>query len=337
MTNIDKYFCSQAMVDYLMDDINGGKFPRKERFISNMKRPNPDIANALTTNEGSRPVSTFIKYKIGKQIESGDYLLREDDNKQEYVVDSYNKQLTDPSISGTIVAGQAGNQGSMILQKYKIPLKRGYDAEIIDEQEVCDGVDIIGNYSKSDYGQTPIVGKNGLAPTVTENHGQVTAIVEKTEPKVIGGVGDKKSNKGRQWYEQDRIYEAEIATSVATSGHPNYAVPIKNATKDGYLLAEDGDGIDVSSRMETHRGTVQKGIAQTIKTTPDVGVLEMDGQFYAIRKLTSRECFRLMGFDDVDYDNAAKVVSERQRYKQAGNGIVVNVLEAIFGQLYEEE
>lgn len=39
---------------------------------------------------------------------------------------------------------------------------------------------------------------------------------------------------------------------------------IKNATKQGYLEAEDGDWVDISGRMETHRGTVQKGVAQTI-------------------------------------------------------------------------
>lgn len=39
---------------------------------------------------------------------------------------------------------------------------------------------------------------------------------------------------------------------------------IKNATKQGYLEAENGDGIDISTRMETHRGTVQKGSCQTL-------------------------------------------------------------------------
>ena len=50
---------------------------------------------------------------------------------------------------------------------------------------------------------------------------------------------------------------------------------IKNATNLGYLLAESGDGIDISSRMEYHRGTVQKGKSQTITTMggEDVGVV----------------------------------------------------------------
>lgn len=51
---------------------------------------------------------------------------------------------------------------------------------------------------------------------------------------------------------------------------------------------------------------------------------------YRIRKLTPKECWRLMGFDDADFEKAAKVNSNSQLYKQAGNSIVVNVLEEIF-------
>lgn len=52
-----------------------------------------------------------------------------------------------------------------------------------------------------------------------------------------------------------------------------------------------------------------------------------------IRKLTPRECYRLMGFDDEDFDRAKEVNSDTQLYKQAGNSIVVNVLEAIFKEM----
>lgn len=52
-----------------------------------------------------------------------------------------------------------------------------------------------------------------------------------------------------------------------------------------------------------------------------------------IRKLTPKECWRLMGFDDEDIEKAMKVNSNTQLYKQAGNSIVVNVLEAILKEL----
>ena len=55
----------------------------------------------------------------------------------------------------------------------------------------------------------------------------------------------------------------------------------------------------------------------------------------SIRKLTPKECWRLMGFDDIDFEKASNVCSNTQLYKQAGNSIVCNVLVAIFGQLFE--
>ena len=54
---------------------------------------------------------------------------------------------------------------------------------------------------------------------------------------------------------------------------------------------------------------------------------------YRIRKLTPRECWRLMNFSDEDFEKAEKVNSNSQLYKQAGNSICVNVLCAIFSQL----
>lgn len=52
-----------------------------------------------------------------------------------------------------------------------------------------------------------------------------------------------------------------------------------------------------------------------------------------IRKLTPRECYRLMGFDDESFDKAKAVNSDTQLYKQAGNSIVVQVLEDIFKEM----
>ena len=57
---------------------------------------------------------------------------------------------------------------------------------------------------------------------------------------------------------------------------------------------------------------------------------------FRIRKLTPKECWRLMGFSDDDFHKAEEVNSNTQLYKQAGNSIVVDVLEGIFGQLFEK-
>lgn len=53
-------------------------------------------------------------------------------------------------------------------------------------------------------------------------------------------------------------------------------VPIKDNTKKGYSLAEDGDGIDLGLHRKNHRGTVQHQISHTIKTEMDCGVIEIE-------------------------------------------------------------
>lgn len=66
---------------------------------------------------------------------------------------------------------------------------------------------------------------------------------------------------------------------------------------------------------------------------------EIDGVKYLIRirKLTPRECWRLMGFTDEDFDKAAGVNSNTQLYKQAGNSIVKDVLMGIFSNMIDRE
>lgn len=62
----------------------------------------------------------------------------------------------------------------------------------------------------------------------------------------------------------------------------------------------------------------------------------MDDEYeYRIRKLTPRECWRLMDFKDCDFEEASKVSSPSRLYQQAGNSIVCNVLVAIMGQMIQ--
>jgi DNA (cytosine-5)-methyltransferase 1 len=164
-----------------------------------------------------------------------------------------------------------------------------------------------------------------------------------------------------------------ISTTITTkqgggfSGQP--LLKIKEKTKKGYSVATDGDGVYID-RPHQKRGVVQKGMIQTIKTSgADVGVVvkdkrnqkekladnlieSNDGIMPAlttradtlgiaantsklrIRKLTPKECWRLMGIDDDCFLKAEKVVSNSQLYKQAGNGIVIDVLYHIFRKLF---
>lgn len=71
----------------------------------------------------------------------------------------------------------------------------------------------------------------------------------------------------------------------------------------------------------------------TVPWVGEIGVKSLN-EYFNIRQLTPKECWRLMGFDDESFFKAEKVVSNSQLYKQAGNSIVVNVLMAIFEKLF---
>ena len=217
---------------------------------------------------------------------------------------------------------------------------------------VIDKVVKLGNYTPSGHSAASVVDPNGIAPTVMENHGTVTSILLKEElcDKLINEGLVKEGDVVNHSYSTSRMNKPGIANNenpdcapaLTTRGDTlgvvvKEALPIKNATKKGYLLAEVGDAVDISGRMEYHRGTVQKGITQTITTSggENVGVVVAG---LRIRKLTPRECLRLMGWNDTQIDKIQQAgISQSQQYKQAGNGIVVQVLEAIFKNLFKGE
>ena len=142
-------------------------------------------------------------------------------------------------------------------------------------------------------------------------------------------------------------------------------LPIKCATNTGYQLAEVGDSIDLSyATINSRRGRVGKQIAHTLTTGCRQGTVEVcpvknpvksdparnvartgkpgapmhtlttkdrhgvlcEGR---IRRLTPRECLRLQGWADDRIDTVLAIQSDNQAYKQAGNGVTVNVIEAI--------
>lgn len=97
------------------------------------------------------------------------------------------------------------------------------------------------------------------------------------------------------------------------------------------------DSYNRNIRKDDLSGTITTRVSDSNNTfiaiKPDIGCVTTD---LRIRKLTPKECWRLMGFDDVDFKKAEKINSNTQLYKQAGNSIVVNVLEAIFKELFSE-
>lgn len=216
--------------------------------------------------------------------------------------------------------------------------------------------------------------------TAQDRHGVAIGI----EPKgILRAVRSEYGKKIRKDYESGKLkisrhkfLEYEIKTDECSNTIDSVqkdnllALKIKEATKQGYALAEPGDSINLSvPESKTRRGRVGKGVAQTLDTSCNQGtpiILETDNipdikdhdgiyvelpngvtcyaiwcekeQCYiTIRRLTPKECFRLQGWTDDYFERAAFVNSDSQLYKQAGNGVTVDVVYAIGKKILEYE
>ncbi len=158
------------------------------------------------------------------------------------------------------------------------------------------------------------------------------------EPVIVASRGRDLDNPSRrtiggnlkQRLEQRNDGVTNTITTVQKDNYVAEPIRIRTANNLGYDIAENGDGIDLAyPKSNTRRGRVGHGVSKTLECSNNMGVL--DGR--RIRKLTPLECWRLMGFSDADFRKAESVCSNNQLYRQAGNSIVVNVLEAILRNL----
>lgn len=167
---------------------------------------------------------------------------------------------------------------------------------------------------------------------------------------------EEKNQTGFNWRPKDETEIAACLRANAALAATDNTIQIKSATSKGYEEATEGDSINFSvPNSETRRGIVGKSVAQTLDTGCNQAIIqrgrgnnkggthkiaptlttnsfEHNNHLYdglKIRRLTPRECFRLMDFPDT----FTWPVSDSQAYKQAGNSIVVNVLYKILKQL----
>ena len=232
-----------------------------------------------------------------------------------------------------------------------------------DEKFNTDGeINQVGNIGKSDnFGGNPQVTRvydiNGISPTLNTMQGGGR------EPKIVVPV-----------LTPDRVEKRQNGRRFKTNGEPMFTITtqdrhgvlVKEATKQGYAVADVGDSINFSHpNSKTRRGRVGKNIANTLLTSDEQCVVlpqiiqkphgfnkggvhniaptltkssYQENNFLKtegvnIRKLTPRECWRLQGFPDWAFDKGQEVNSNSQLYKQAGNSVTVNVIEEIAKRL----
>lgn len=135
---------------------------------------------------------------------------------------------------------------------------------------------------------------------------------------------DKKVDK--KFYLSPSVYANVKFKKITDKTHKSHPVRI------GGLYDKNGD------KFKHHQaGSIYdtSGIAPTLSTMQGGNQEPIIRCKDGVRKLTPKECWKLMGFSEDDFKKAEKVNSNSQLYKQAGNSIVVNVLEAIFKELFD--
>jgi len=171
---------------------------------------------------------------------------------------------------------------------------------------------------------------------VSNQRSDGTMVVETMNQKRIGGLydGETKHQAGSVWDSN------HVAPTVDTmqGGNRQPCVLIPQAPKQGYIECNIPGVADLSfPDSKTRRGRVQENVEICPTQRAErygIKCIETD---FRIRKLTPLECWRLMGFTDEQFYKAESVNSNSQLYKQAGNSIAVNVLEALMTQLLGKE
>lgn len=142
-------------------------------------------------------------------------------------------------------------------------------------------------------------------------------------------------NKASDYFDNSKeLIKSESASKQLIVYSDKTKAHIKQSTKKGYAdLINYGVAAFSYPTSETRRGRVIKNgnVCPTITCSTQELYKFIDGEFY---RLSPLECWRLMGFRDEDFYKAKSAgVSENQLYKQAGNSIVVNVLEEVFKKM----
>lgn len=200
----------------------------------------------------------------------------------------------------------------------------------------------LGNYSPSGHNASTIVDPQGVAPTVMENHGTVTAVIEEAviEPY---GVGRSRNKQGKICDLHLNDYTMCLHAQVGQA-RPNMEVmvAIPEVQQVGNIYP-DKEGFKNRTAGRIYSA---EGISPTLRTVtggniePKI-VEDQNGVRFRIRKLTPRECFRLQDVSESDIDkiqgyrdSKGKPISNTQQYKLAGNSISVAPLYHIFRKMF---
>lgn len=257
------------------------------------------------------------------------------------------KDMLEDSVDERFYISDVALKGFIEHERKQREKGNSFHATIKNENEIASTIK--ARYYKDGSDCLIQVDTEGLAPTVKENHGTVTAIIEPTRLGYIPYPNSDKPHQSNTFYDTNAI-SSTLDTCEGGNRQVKIAEPVMYQAPHGYMkgnMQKVCPSITTSSwesnnflveplAYDEQNGYIRKdGIVGTLTTdgsSPKHNNRVVESEM-RIRKLTPRECYRLMGFDDADFEKAAQCNSNSQLYKQAGNSIVVDVLYYIFGAM----
>lgn len=332
-----------------MQKIIGIPQNRERVFIVSIRN---DIAQNSFCFPEKIPLTLKLKDLLEEKVEEKYYLTEKALGRIIKKNNRLIREMNNPEVSTCIVAGY--------------PRLGGRDEQCISEKRVQK---IAGLYDteKSKHQAGSVYNSNGVSPTLTtmdkggnkQPYVLVREATKKGYTKAMAGDAinisypNSTTKRGRVGREISKTILASSA-GMAVLESANKPISLSDGKQSIQDRIYDIDGIATSITASKFRPNIMEkkmfnpynnkqinDIAPTQTTSCNSNnssatvLVTEDGEHYLkIRKLTPLECWRLMGFDDKDFYKAKFAgISDSQLYKQAGNSIVVNVLEGILSEL----
>lgn len=322
----EKYYLSGKMINGFIKH-NNNHNEKGTGFIWKPKTGD-DIANCLRANAALCPTDNTIKCVQVAQL----YGTDKEPNPQAGRVYDAN------GISPTMDTCSGGNRMPKVLMKVGNTTPSGHSQcnNVFDEvglhPALCAGTH--GNCNPSVLVREAT--KTGYAEAVEGDSINLEQPNSETRRGRVGhGVAQTLTTSPQQAVVELAIID-DIYKNRDERIYTEYS-PALRSERYGLKVAEpkiDVIGNYSPSNHDASRIVSAEGLAPTVKENHGT-VTATTTSNLRIRKLTPKECYRLMGFSDEDYYKAEKVNSNTQLYKQAGNSIVVNVLMKIFEELFK--
>ena len=303
----EKYYLSSKLIESYTNKTEIQK--QKGNNFKFEPLENTSIAKTITTKSGSRMTDNYIKenpkcLQVGKLDMKG--------------MDCVKRVYSPEGLCPTLTTMEGGHRQPKIIESTKmLQLPRENNKGGVKERDICPTI-TSAKFQDNNF----IVEEKNLKQELCD--------------KLIAENKVKENDVIRHSYTKSRLAgEVKTTNNISPTLDTRcdcLGVVVKSKNKRLLSMIDKIKPDKETKYIDAYNQKIKKE-AGTITTRVDSSNCSFVYADYRIRKLTPKECWRLMGFSDSDFEKAQKVNSNAQLYKQAGNSIVVNVLEQILAKL----